>query len=52
MINLKPTNIKLRDRVVRIVVQITGLEYAAAEALLGRADWVIRDAIQLWKQEG
>lgn len=52
MINLKPTNIKLRGRVIRIVSQITGLEEEASTALLERANWVIRDALQLWKQEG
>ena len=50
MINLKPSNIKLRDRVVRIVREITELEYAACEDLLERSNWVIRDAIRLWKE--
>jgi len=50
MINLKPTNIKLRDRVVRIVREITELEYAACEELLERSNWVIKDAIRLWKE--
>ena len=50
MINLKPSNIKLRDRVVRIVREITELEYAACEDLLERSNWVIKDAIRLWKE--
>ena len=51
MINLKPTNIKLRGRVIRIVEEITGLETDEAVALLERAGWVIRDALRLWKEE-
>lgn len=50
MINLKPTNAKLRERVIRIVREITGLEEETALSLLDRGDWVIRDALQLWKQ--
>lgn len=52
MINLKPTNIKLRGRVIRIVSQITGLSEAESTALLEKGNWVIRDALQIWKQEG
>lgn len=48
MINLKPSNIKLRGRVVRIVREITGLAEDAAVELLEKSSWVIRDAIQLW----
>ena len=52
MINLKPTNIKLRGRVIRIVSQITGCGEEESVGLLERSNWVIRDALQLWKQEG
>ena len=51
MINLKPTNIKLRGRVVRITREITGLEESAAIDLLERGNWVIRDALRIWKEE-
>ncbi len=51
MINLRPTNIKLRGRVIRIVREITGLEENQAIDLLERGDWVIRDALRLWKEE-
>ena len=51
MINLKPTNIKLKARVVRITCDITGLSEDAATALLERTGWVIREAIRLWKEE-
>lgn len=51
MINLRPTNIKLRSRVIRIVCEITGYEMAQAEALLEQAGWSIREAIGLWKEK-
>ena len=52
MINLKPSNVKLRGRVVRIVREITGLEEAAATKLLEESDWIIRDAIHAWHPQG
>jgi N-acetylmuramic acid 6-phosphate etherase len=51
MINLKPTNIKLRGRVIRIVREITGCEEAEAIALLEQGNWVIRDALRIWKAQ-
>ena len=45
MINLKPTNIKLTARMVRIVREITGLEEDAAKKLLEESDWNIRKAV-------
>ena len=45
MINLKPTNIKLTARMVRIVQEITGLEEEAAKTLLEENDWNIRKAV-------
>lgn len=52
MINLKPSNVKLRGRVVRIVREITGLEEAAATKLLEENNWIIRDAIRAWHAQG
>ena len=46
MINLKPTNIKLRDRMIRIVCDITGIGYDEAESRLEKADWSIREAVE------
>ena len=37
MVDVRATNAKLRDRSVRIVMQATGLERAAAQALLEEA---------------
>ena len=50
MINLKPSNIKLRKRVISIVREITDLEEDTAVALLERGDWRIKEAIRLWKE--
>lgn len=51
MINLKPTNIKLRGRVIRILREITGTDEETATALLEQGNWVIRDAIRIWKEQ-
>jgi len=51
MINLKPSNIKLRDRVIRIVREITGLEEKEAVEILEKGSWVIRDALRIWKEQ-
>jgi len=46
MINLQPTNIKLRGRMIRIVSDITGCGPEEAEERLNKADWKIRDAVK------
>lgn len=50
MINLRPSNVKLRDRMIRIVSDITGETYEASERLLNENDFVIRRAIHAWKE--
>ena len=50
MINLRPSNIKLRDRMIRIVCEITKLPYEDAENLLERNDFVIRKAIEAFEK--
>ncbi len=52
MINLKPRNNKLRDRMIRIVRDITGLEYTDAEELLEKNEFNIRTAVDAYKSEG
>ena len=46
MINLRPTNIKLRRRMVGIVQEILGCDFDTAEQRLEAADWRIRAAIE------
>ena len=45
MINLRPSNVKLRDRMIRILVEITALPYAEAEALLEANEFSLRKAL-------
>ena len=49
MINLKPTNKKLRKRMIGIVCDILSCSYEKAEELLENNDWSIRRAVE--KQE-
>ena len=46
MINLKPTNTKLRTRVISIVSDITGESMEQAEARLEANDWNIKEAVK------
>ena len=44
MVDVKASNVKLRDRAVRIVRELTGADYATAEAALLKCDWKIKEA--------
>ena len=46
MINLRPSNVKLEDRMVRIVSDILNVEYDEAKELLIKNNYVIREAIK------
>ena len=46
MINLRPSNIKLRDRMIRIVRDITGEDYDTSEKLLDENEFNIRKAVE------
>ena len=52
MINLKPSNIKLRDRVVRITGEILGCEEAEAIARLEENNWSIRQTVEANNRKG
>ena len=45
MINLRPSNSKLRKRMLRIVSEIKGCDMAQAEQLLQANGWNIRKAV-------
>lgn len=47
MINLKPTNVKLTERMIRITQEIAECEYDCAKKALENSDWKIRDAVKL-----
>lgn len=44
MVDVRPTNHKLRERAVRIVRQLTGVDAPAARAALGAAGWDVKVA--------
>lgn len=46
MINLKPSNIKLRQRVIRVTCEILGCDVAEAVARLENNEWSIRRAVE------
>lgn len=46
MINLRPSNIKLKKRMIGIVTEITGKDERSSEELLESHDWDIRDAVE------
>ena len=45
MINLQPTNIKLRARMIRIVRDLSGVDDETAEKMLNESGWNIRKAV-------
>ena len=45
MVDLNPSNIKLRDRAARIVSELTGADDPAARAALEKSGWVVKAAI-------
>ena len=51
MVNLKPSNIKLRHRVIGIVRSLTDVSEERAIELLEAHDWVIRDVLDAWQEE-
>ena len=51
MINLRPSNVKLRARMIRIVSDILDVEAETAERLLEENNFVIRRAIECAQRE-
>jgi len=46
MVDLNPSNVKLRDRAVRIVRELTGASAERAQAALEKSGWVVKDAVK------
>ena len=51
MINLKPTNIKLKDRMIRILCDILNCDRERSEKLLNENEWSLRKAAESVKGE-
>ncbi len=49
MINLRPSNVKLKNRMIVIVQDILNVPFEEAEQLLEKGEWVIRKAIEIKK---
>jgi N-acetylmuramic acid 6-phosphate etherase len=49
MVDVQTTSEKLKDRARRILIIVSGIEYAAAEKLLKRAHWNVKAAIVMQK---
>lgn len=49
MVDVNPSNVKLRDRAVRIVSELTGADYETARRALEKSGWVIKKA---WRRLG
>jgi N-acetylmuramic acid 6-phosphate etherase len=45
MVDVQPTNRKLRQRAIRIVCEATGITPEAAQRLLDQADWQVKTAV-------
>lgn len=46
MVDLNPSNVKLRDRAVRIVQELTGADEQRAQAALEKTGWVVKAALR------
>ena len=46
MVDLNPSNVKLQDRAVRIVKELTGVEAPSARQHLEASGWVVKDALR------
>jgi N-acetylmuramic acid 6-phosphate etherase len=46
MVDLNPSNVKLRDRAVRIVAELTGADRASAQETLENHRWIVQAAVQ------
>lgn len=47
MVDVNPSNVKLRDRAVRIVRELTGADAVQATAALEKTGWIVKRALEL-----
>jgi N-acetylmuramic acid 6-phosphate etherase len=50
MIDLNPSNLKLRDRAIRILSEITGATRAQSQSALEKKNWILKDALKSLKR--
>jgi len=50
MVDLNPTNVKLRDRATRIVQELTNVDYESARKALERSGWMVKKAVSQLKR--
>ena len=50
MVDVKPSNRKLRERAVRMVSQITDLDDSASKLLLEKAHWHVKSAVVMFRR--
>ena len=50
MIDVNPSNVKLRDRAARIVRELTGADPATVTAALEKSGWVVKKAYERLRQ--
>jgi N-acetylmuramic acid 6-phosphate etherase len=46
MVDMNPSNVKLRDRAARLVRELTGCDMEVSRGALERADWIVKDAVR------
>lgn len=46
MVDMNPSNVKLRDRAARLVRELTGCDIDVSRGALERADWIVKDAVR------
>jgi N-acetylmuramic acid 6-phosphate etherase len=51
MVDLNPSNVKLRDRATRILSELTGCSLSQASAALHQTGWVVKDAYARLKSD-
>jgi N-acetylmuramic acid 6-phosphate (MurNAc-6-P) etherase len=44
MVDVNPSNVKLRDRAVRIIAELTGCSRDESKAALIRSGWIVKKA--------
>lgn len=51
MVDLRPTNVKLRERALRLFCQVSGSDEKSAKALLESCNWEVKTAIVAYRLE-